>query len=65
MLHSICFYLITRVINYHVHLILQSCIFVSFNLRNTGKFPLEIYLTKVLLNYVLIVNTIFLIVNLH
>lgn len=57
MLHSICFYLITRVINYHVHLILQSCIFVSFNLRNTGKFPLEIYLT--------IVNTIFLIVNLH
>lgn len=57
MLHSICFYLIPRVINYHVHLILQSCIFVSFNLRNTGKFPLEIYLT--------IVNTIFLIVNLH
>lgn len=52
MLHSICFYLITRVINYHVHLILQSCIFVSFNLRNTGKFALEIYLTKVLLNYV-------------
>lgn len=52
MLHSICFYLIPRVIDYHVHLILQSCIFVSFNLRNTGKFPLEIYLTKVLLNYV-------------